>query len=53
MTKDDLLPMETGQEYRHLYAEGVKLYNQGKYVETLDKFEKSLKALLPAIDKCR
>ena len=37
MTKDDLLPMETGQEYRHLYAEGVKLYNQGKYVYSSTK----------------
>lgn len=46
-------PEETGVQYRHLYAEGEKLYKQEKYVEMIDKFEESLKALLPVVDKCR
>lgn len=45
--------METGLEYQHLYNQGIELYKDGKYVETIDKFEQSLKALLPAVEKCR
>ena len=53
VTKDHLQPLETGQLYQHLYLEAEQLYKDEKFAEMVEKFEGSLKALLPLVQKCR